>query len=86
MIMIYKYPIEITDEQEIDMPRGAKILHAGLDPLLMPCIWVKVNTTREPEKRTIYVAGTGNPMYVDSHNYVSTFNHENFVWHVFTPE
>ena len=83
MNTIYKYPIKITEAQEITMPQGAKVLHAGLDPQGTPCVWAMVDTRNEPEPMSILVYGTGNPMGYTPDKHVSSFTHGPFVWHVF---
>lgn len=83
MNTIYKYPIEITDDQTIDMPEGAQVVHAGLDPQGQPCLWAKVNNRVRTEPRRIQVRGTGHPLPDDA-EWVGTFTQGPFVWHVFT--
>jgi hypothetical protein len=84
MKKIYKYPIEITDEQEIQIPLGSEIMHAGLDPLGNPCIWVMVDVNEcQSESVTVFVVGTGHPMPHSYNCYAGTFVHGPFVWHVF---
>lgn len=83
MKTIYKYPIQITDDQEISMPQGAQVIHAGLDPQGVPCVWALVDTRNEPEPLSILIHGTGNPMADTPHKHVSSFTQGQFVWHVF---
>lgn len=83
MKTIYKYPIEITDSQEIEMPINAEAIHAGLDPQGTPCVWATVRTDNKKEDVTIYVVGTGNPVPVMARRHVGSFNQGPFVWHVF---
>lgn len=83
MKTIYKYPIQITDEQEISMPQGAEVIHAGLDPQGTPCVWAMVDTQNKPEPVSILVYGTGNPMTYTPDRHVSSFTQGPFVWHVF---
>jgi hypothetical protein len=84
MKTIYKYPIKITDEQEIIMPQGAEVIHAGLDPQGTPCVWAQVDTKAEPEPVSILVYGTGHQMQFEPLKHVGSFIHEGcFVWHVF---
>lgn len=83
MKTIYKYPIKITNEQEISMPQDAKVIHAGLDPQGTPCVWAVVDTERETEPVSILVYGTGNPMNYFPHEHVGSFTQGPFVWHVF---
>lgn len=37
MTTIWKYPIPPTDTFEHTMPRGARVIHVGLDPNEQPC-------------------------------------------------
>ena len=85
MTTIYKYPIRITDEQQIEMPSTRKFLHAGLDLSRRPCIWVLVDTGSPVTKATIRVAGTGNELGLDffGRTFVGTFTMDVFAWHVF---
>lgn len=85
MNSIYKYPIKITDEQEILMAPG-KIVHVGLDPKGTPCLWVLVWTTMPDVLRTIFVVGTGNPIPGPAKRHLGSFVQGPFVWHVFTHE
>ena len=96
MRTIYKYPIEIADEQAILMPQGAEVIHAGLDPQGSPCVWAVVDTISKPEPVRIFVRGTGEPItctpgcraasctpHVGRH--ISSFTQGAGVWHVFVP-
>ena len=83
MKTIYKYPIQITDEQEITMPTGAIVIHAGLDPQGTPCVWARVDTEAEPEPVSILVYGTGTTMEYEPLEHVGSFTQGPFVWHVF---
>ena len=84
MRTIYKYPIEITDEQTITMPECAEIIHVGLDPQGTPCIWAEVITERSLRPYDVIVAGTGHPLPAGArNNHVGSFVQGSFVWHVF---
>jgi len=83
MKTIYKYPIQITDEQEIEMPFASKVIHAGLDPQGTPCLWAVVDTESSPEPVSVLVVGTGNPMPFHPERHVGSFVQGPFVWHVF---
>lgn len=84
MKTIYKYPIEITDKQEIQMHGEVDVLHAGLDTHGLPCVWAMVDSECETGPVTIHLIGTGNPMpSVLPYRYVGSFVQDVFVWHVF---
>jgi hypothetical protein len=87
MDTIYKFPFEITDMQEIEMPMAAQIIHVGLDPSGTPCLWAEVDPTAPATHRKIAVIGTGNPLDF-GHDYTSARHLGSlvqgpFVWHVY---
>ncbi len=84
---IWKFTLEITDHQIIQMPKDAELLHVGLDPQGTPCLWALVTPTNETQGRSIIIHGTGHPVLcvVTKHdNYIGTFVQGRFVWHVFS--
>lgn len=59
MKKVYKYPFEITDEQTIEMPKGAKILTAQVQQGT-PTIWALVDPAEsQTESVNIRTHGTG---------------------------
>ena len=83
---VWKFPISITDEQLISMPRMANIIHVGLDPSGTPCIWAEVNTDDQVRPRAIAVVGTGRPIPEDAPiaRHIGSFVQGRFVWHVYS--
>ena len=82
---IWKFPLEITDRQAIEIPAGGHILSAGLDPSHVPSVWALVDPKRSNVKHTIVICGTGRPVPKDVGRFIGSFVHLNaFVWHVFT--
>lgn len=62
MTTIYKYPLEITGEQTLALPTGAKIIHVGHDPKNDLCIWAEVQVGQHvTEDVRIHIFGTGHP-------------------------
>lgn len=89
--IVYKYPLEVTDKQQINLPKGAEILtiqtQAGA-----PQMWVHVNSENADqahELRSFETYGTGHPMkYLQmdkERRYIGTYQIENgqFIFHVF---
>jgi len=83
MDVIYKYPIEITDLQGIELPEGYQILKvAEQDGGLF--VWVKVDTDAKLIKRPFVVVGTGHEL--DMYGFLhldSVVMSNGLVWHVF---
>lgn len=82
---IYKYPIVIDDQYDIQLPIGAKVLCIQMQSGV-PMMWALVDETRPTEKRRFYVRGTGHEMGPAAHgSYIGTFQIHNgaLVFHVF---
>ena len=84
--MIYKYPLNITDEQTVLMPKEATILCVQMQHGI-PCLWAEVDLEQEGDRRTIYTFGMGNPISIPAveRDYVGTYQMSNggLIWHVF---
>ena len=83
MNTIHRYTIRIADEQSVEMPEGAQIIHAGEAPNGDLSVWAKVDTTKPLEWRRLAMRGTGHPLPEDA-EWVATFRNGHFMWHVFT--
>lgn len=80
---IYKYPIDIRDEQLVKMPKDAKILTVQMQGD-NPTLWALVDEKAEKEYRKIRIIGTGHPIPdADSLTYIGTIQERMFLWHVF---
>jgi len=87
--VIWKYPLDITDLQTVEMPEDADILHVGLDPAGHLCLWVMADRHRPfSVYRQFAVIGTGNPIeYGDlTLNHLGSVVQGPAVWHVFEAE
>ena len=82
---IWKFPLEITDRQDIKMPGEPKILSVGLDPKGVPCLWALVQPGNPEWRISVHIVGTGNPAEnAVGQTFVGSFVQGPFVWHVFT--
>ena len=84
MTTIHKYPLAYTGENEVQMPTGAEIIHAGPDPKGALCIWAKVDADKPLEPRGIFVAGTGLGIPDDGLHHLGSCVCGSFVWHIFS--
>ena len=84
MKTVYKYELEITDRQDIHLPKGAQFLSAQMQNGKL-CVWALVESTREHVHRIFHVLGTGHPMRTDNLVYIGTAQMigGGLVWHVF---
>ena len=86
MEAIYKYPFEIEDCLEINLPFGAHILTAFCQNDI-PCLWALVQPgVGETQKRKFRIFGTGHPMPEDVDlKWIATFPQFNgkLIWHLF---
>lgn len=86
MKTIWKYPLEITDEQVVEMPQGANILSVQSQGSQL-CLWAIVFPNRASmRERTITIYGTGHAMRTDcEEKFLATVQQDGgaLVWHVF---
>lgn len=85
MRKIYKFPLEVTNEQRVEMPEGSEILCVQMQHGV-PCVWAVGIEGAAKVKRTFAVYGTGHPMITrQADKYVGTVQEHGgaLVWHVF---
>lgn len=87
MNTIWKFPFEITDDFEIEMPQHAKVLTVALQQGT-PCIWALVDPVAPKEKRKFHLAGTGHSLdkeIVRTYSYAGSFQMREgqLVFHLF---
>jgi hypothetical protein len=93
MKTIYKYSLEITDFQEVDMPEDAEILCVQAQPAPYGAplkeqltMWAMVDTENAIATRRFRIFGTGNPVeHEHSIKYIGTVQMHNhkLTWHVY---
>lgn len=82
---IFKYQLETTDVQRIEMPQGAEILCIQTQNEV-PCIWALVEPNATVTKRTFEIFGTGHNVPENvNRTYVGTYQLHNggLVFHCF---
>ena len=79
---IWKFTLEATQVmQKVSMPKGARILHTGLQDGKIT-FWAEVVQSAEKEMRKFLVVGTGWELPPDR-NYIGTAQAPPFVWHIY---
>lgn len=79
--LIYKYPIEIRDWQQITVHEGAQPLAFQLQDGI-PTLWCIVDTEAPKALMSLMIAGTGHEINGDW-NFIGTIQQDGFVWHLF---
>ncbi len=60
-LTVHKYPLELTDLQQVEMPAMATILTVQVQNG-QPVLWALVTPANLPNRRTIRLVGTGHPI------------------------
>lgn len=81
--LIYKYQLDLKEEQEIYVPIGSSFLTVQLQNGI-PCLWAKVSEYAAKVSETILIVGTGFTVPPVT-EYLGTFQLEEkgLVFHVF---
>ncbi len=84
MTTIWKFLLEVTDTQDVKMPRGARILTVDVQHGT-PCLWALVDGEQPRESRHIQMYGTGHSFDPVPSDYIGTFQLSggSLVFHVF---
>lgn len=80
---IYKYKLQITDEQVINIPRGSKFLSAQIQHGTL-CVWAMVNSFVEKVDIVLFrIHGTDHKVTNPKANFIDTVQDGSLVWHIF---
>lgn len=85
MKTIWKYILDIVDDQEFNIPKESKIVHIGEQNGKL-CMWVEHEDPSVFDKeniRSFGVFGTGERIINPYHQYVGTSVGDSFVWHLY---
>jgi len=61
MLKVFKYPVEVNDIIEIQLPAGAKPLHFEMQHGRL-CLWALVDPSQPTTPSRFRMAGTGHPI------------------------
>lgn len=85
MKTIYKYSLELTDAQIVNLPEDAEVLSVREQNHVL-CLWALVDTKAKSVPTKIRIFGTGHPFDLDEYKcvFIDTVLASNgLVWHVF---
>lgn len=83
---IYKYRLEVIDEQTVNIKGLVKVLSTGLDPSGELCLWAIVDIENGVSCAVlVQIIGTGNPIERNLvvNSFLGSVTQGVFVWHVF---
>jgi hypothetical protein len=72
MKTIWKWTLAVTDQQSVELPRGAEILAVQIQGGL-PQLWALCDSDQPKERRVIAIIGTGHPIVREPGRYINTF-------------
>lgn len=83
-MVIYKYTLQIVDAQTISVPKGARGISAQIQNNQLQ-VWAIVDPDMPLVDVTFHIFGTGHRIDIPlpKINFISTVQHEGFVWHLF---
>ena len=82
-MVIYKYPLAVTDRQVMTMPIGAQLLCVQVQRGI-PTLWARVDPIHEMEEVILLTKGTGHPFPEINVSYLGTYQlAQQLVFHVF---
>ena len=83
---IWKFTVPIIDRPVTVMPRGAEILHVGMQGDAC-CLWALVDPGEADEERAIRIYDTGHPVEQFPGRHIGTFMamQGRLVFHAFEP-
>lgn len=83
---IWKYPLELTDEQKISMPSRSTFLCTQMQGDTVT-LWAQADPNSQTISRKIFIVGTGNPVPASADLYIGTVQlrgqYEGLVFHVY---
>lgn len=84
MSRIWKWPLQIVEQQILMMPAFAEVLTVQMQGN-QPHLWALVDEREKVEARTFAIYGTGHPVPDFAGAYIATIQTVggNLVWHVF---
>ena len=86
MRVIYKYTLQITEEQTVLLPEGHKLLTVQTQEGIgfnRVCLWVDVDPAAVEHPVKIFIYGTDNRTEEFKGKYLGTVQLNGFVWHVY---
>lgn len=84
MKTIWKFPLQITARQTLQIPVGAKLLTVqaqGIGELSRITLWAEIDDQSPKAGRKIAITGTGHDLPLGE--YVGTVQQHDFVWHIY---
>ena len=81
-MVIWKFPLALTDFVSVEMPENAVVLSVDNQDGVL-CLWAMVEPDMPKDVRHFSIVGTGNPMPAGLKKFIGTVLMPPYVWHVF---
>ena len=81
-LKIFKYYLQLTDTQTLQMPEGFEVLNVSNEGGRI-VFWAEADEEEELVDIDFYVVGTGNELEHPLRVYMGTVQMNGFVWHVY---
>lgn len=83
MTVIYKYQLRNKSEQEITIPKGAQVIHVGVQDETI-CLWAIIDTDAPDATMHISIYGTGTEIAdIGKQSYLGTVHARPYIFHIF---
>ena len=83
---LYKYPMTLQSDQFVDMPRGAQVISANIQPGQGMFCWAIVDTDAPIVSHLFAVLATGDKCGIEirTAHFVNAIYDGPYAWHVFS--
>lgn len=82
MRTIFKFPLQLTVEQHLEVHGDFKFLCAQMQNRLIT-LWAEVDASRPKRRVTVFIVGTGREVPCNAKHYLGTVQDGAYVWHVY---
>lgn len=83
MSEVWKFTLRIDDQQAVEMPEGAELLHVHEQYGSLALWALVIPTGQRTVSREILIRGTGTPIWTQPYVGTAVCAHGALVWHVF---
>lgn len=83
MKTIWKFPLKLEAQYELEMPSHSELLHVGRQGGYY-MLWALCDPARSLQRRKFFTFATGEPFEPQGKQYLATVHYGEYVWHIYT--